>query len=346
MKLPALTLTLILSLAGPGLAQDQRAHFNDIRAQEQNDPAAAFAAMTRLAESGYAPALDRMGYYFRTGIGSQENLRTARHWYEQAVAAGHPWSTASLARVEIKLGHGEAALKLLQAAEREGLPGTQRLLATAHVDRQLGKASDLILGRKMLESLAAQGDKNAARDLVVRSNWGRLTGQVSAAAIGTVVQVGLEGDARSAEAALVYLSRVSDKREASLQTRAALADVQGVRDRVLSVERIRLAAEQTPRQFWTKVEAILSDTETPNYARAATTAFWINKNSWVRVLQKELGSLGYYHGSVNARMTARTIRAQNQFCRDREIWNICASGPLRGPTVRAVASEIAALKEG
>ena len=39
--------------------------------------------------------------------------------------------------------------------------------------------------------------------------------------------------------------------------------------------------------------------------------------------------------------TGETIRAQNRFCRDHDLWAICATGPLRGATVRAVAGAIA-----
>ncbi|WP_224826671.1 hypothetical protein [Cognatishimia sp. MH4019] len=341
MKYAVIATVLMLALAGPGIAQDHRALFKDIGGQEQSDPKASFDAMLSLAESGYAPAVDRVGYYFRHGIGTEQNLETARQWYKRAVAAGHPWSTASLARVEIELDRGDAAFHLLRTAVRENRPGTHRLLATAHIDRQLGPASDPALGREILENLAIEGDRNAARDLAVRINWGRLSGRVSDAALAQIVQAGREGDVRFAEVALVYLSRQNDKSAATIEARAHLANIPGMRDRVLSVERIRLAADKEPRHFWSRVEEVLAETETENYARAASTAFWINKNAWVRVLQKELRGLGYYTGKINGRMTHATIRAQNRFCKDAEIWSICATGPLRGPTVKAVADAIA-----
>ncbi|WP_425090847.1 hypothetical protein [Tropicimonas sp. S265A] len=336
-----LAAALVLGIAGPGFAQNHRAEFQHIRMQEQTDPRGAFDAMQALARAGYPAALARVGYYFRHGIGTNANLEQARTWYTRSVAAGHPWSAAALARVEMALDRGDRAFRLLQTAVRQNRPGAERLLATAHVDRKLGAASDPATGQLMLERLAASGDIRAAYDLAARSNWGRLNGPVPDTALAQVVRAGLEGDARFAEVALVYLSRHGDKSAATLATRARLANIPGMRPTVRSVERIRLAAEAEPAKFWTRVEEIMAETEVDGYARAARTAFWINKNAWVRVLQKDLRRLGYYDGTVNGLMTARTIRAQNRFCRDTGIGDICSAGPLRGPTVRAVAEAIA-----
>lgn len=345
MKLIVCALVLFLGITDISHAQDQRAQVKTIIAQERSSPGAAFDAMMQLAGRGYAPALDRVGYYFRHGIGTQQDLERAGHWYAQAVAAGHLWSSASLARVHIALEQGDAAYELLQTAVAENRPGTRRLLATAHIDQQLGAASNPDLGRHMLEAMAEHGNSKAARDLVARINWGRLPTPASDIAVSLIVQSGLEGEVKFAETALTYLSRSGKKRADVIETRALLVDTPGLRDQIASVERIRLAADQTPRQFWTKVEQVLADTYPENYARAASTAFWINKNSWVRVLQKELRNLGYYTGAAHGRMTTRTIRAQNRFCKDADIWHICAKGPLRGPSVRAVANAIANRKK-
>ncbi|MEP5154659.1 SEL1-like repeat protein [Planktotalea sp.] len=340
MKSLLLTLAMTLCLANASFAQDHRARFNTIKALEQTETFTGFVDMQSLADEGYAPAMDRLGYYFRQGLNVEQDLVQAMDWYEKAVQAGHPWSTASLARVQIDLNRTEEALALLQEGVRENRPGTHRLLATSHIDRHFGSASDPELGREILADLAQSGDKNAARELVVRVNWGRINASVPDAIVEQVVQAGLDGDERFAEVALVYLSRQNAKSKTALATRAKLADIPGIRDRIRSAEQVRLAAELHPGHFWSHVEDVLSETDDENYAKVASTAFWINKNSWVRVLQKELRTLGYYNGRINGRMTQRTIRAQNRFCRESGIWNICATGPLRGPTVRAVAAEI------
>ncbi|MEP2260733.1 MAG: hypothetical protein ABJQ70_06130 [Roseobacter sp.] len=112
-----------------------------------------------------------MGYFVRTGTGTEESLGTARHWYARAITAG-PMSMASLAIAEIKLGHGDVALKLLQDAVREELPGTERLLAMANIDRQLGEAPGPTLGRKVIERLVANGDRNAVGFWLFAATWG------------------------------------------------------------------------------------------------------------------------------------------------------------------------------
>ena len=339
-----LAVALLLSLVVCTQAQTQRAAFNEIRGKEHTAPDVAFDEMMSLAEAGYAPAFDRVGYYLRHGIGTKQNLSEARQWYLRAVAAEHPWSFANLARLELKLGEEDKALRLLTAAAEEGRPGTERLLATSHIDRHFGAASQPQIGRNILEHLIAQGDKNAARDLALRLNWGRLKGQLPDPALTQIVQVGLEGDARFAEAALVYASRQPGKNKIDAKTRTSLASVPGVRDKVVSVDRVHLAADTDPAHFWSHVETILAETKDQNYSRVARVAISINKNARVRVLQMELRALGYYHGRSNGRVTTSTIRAQNQFCRAKGIWPQCAQGPLRAATVGAVAAEISATK--
>ncbi len=340
MKRLLLVLPVLALVAGPGHARDNRTLFQQTRAIEQADASQAYAAMLALAEQGFAPAMDRVGYYHRNGIGTRKDLHRAHHWYARAVAGGHPWSRASLARVEIDMGLGLSAFHRLRNAVRQGKPGTERLFATAHIDRKLGRASKPEAGRAMLEDLSRQGDAKAARDLILRINWKRLKGPASDHAVALVVQTGLSGDLRFAEPALVYLSSQGGVAKDVVSMRAKLVSLPGVRGRIRSPERIRLAAIQTPRDFWRQVEKVLAESEGEGFVRAASTAFWINKNAWVRVLQKELRRMGYYDGEINGLMTNQTIRAQNRFCKDKGIWADCAAGPLTGKTLRAVATEI------
>lgn len=337
MKFLPMLLLVFAIVAGAGHANDARALFQQTRATEKTDADQAYRAMLALAQQGFVPAMDRVGYYHRNGIGTQKDLHRAHHWYARAVAGGHPWSTASLARVEIDLGLGLAAYHRLRVAVRTGIPGTARLYATAHIDRKLGHLSDPEAGRAMLEKLSKQGDVKSARDLLLRINWKRLDGRAPYHVVTQVVNAGLSGDARFAEPALIYLSGQGGSASDVISLRAELVDLPGVRDRIRAPELVRLAAIQTPETFWTKVEEVLAQSEGEGFVRAASTAFWINKNAWVRVLQKELRQLGYYKGKISGLMTKRTIIAQNKFCKDKGIWTNCASGPLTGATLRAVA---------
>ncbi|MEX0309813.1 MAG: tetratricopeptide repeat protein [Tateyamaria sp.] len=333
-----------LLVATSAQANDFRSQFKAIQAQEQSDPRAAVAAMRALADAGFAPAANRVGYYFRHGLGTEQDLVTARHWYQRAVSGGHPWAFASLARVELALGHADAALDLLQQAAEAQRPGAARVLGTAHIDGVFGAASDPALGRRILIELERAGDAHAARDLIMRHNWSRLQGPAPDAVVARVVNLGLEGDARFAEAALVYLTRQPDNRAQVIAQRDALLAVPGIQRKTVLIERVRFAADTRAHRFWLEVEQVLQDAEAEHYARVASAAFWIKKNAWIRVLQKELRALGYYSGRINAQMTTRTIRAQNRFCRDTGIWDVCATGPLRGATVKAVATAIGSVR--
>ncbi|MBY5931713.1 hypothetical protein KUV51_01775 [Tateyamaria omphalii] len=344
MKTVVFAVLVMVGLAVPVLAENARTQFNDLKYLEQVDPSAAYAGMLEMARGDYTPAKDRVAFYLRNGLGTDKDLASARRWYKQAVADEHPWSFANLARVEIELGQGDAALAVLQAAVQEDRPGTRLLLGTGHIDGHFGVASDPELGRNILTGMAEQGDAKAAHDLIARINWKRLPGPASDTVVALVEETGLAGDARHAEAALIYLSGLEDQSEATLARRAVLADVSGIREQVLAPERIRLAAAMQPAQFPSLMEEVLGETGPETYARAASTAFWIDQNAWVRVLQMELREKGYYAGRINGRMTTRTIRAQARFCRDVGIWDVCATGPLRGPTVRAVADAIAQQK--
>lgn len=335
-----------LLLLSSGLQADSpRARFVAIQAQEAHNAEAAFGAMVALADAGFAPAASRVGYYYRHGVGTQSDLTMARRWYQRATAEGHPWAFASLARVELALGQADAALQLLQDAARDRRPNAARLLGTAHIDRAFGTASDPALGHRILKTLAREGDANAARDLVLRHNWARLQGQIPDPIVIQLVQIGLAGDAKFAEAALVYLSRQGGGHRSVLEQRRALMQVPGIRHRTLQTERVKLAAAIQPGRFWIATETILQGTDPAHYAHVARHAFWINKNAWVRVLQKELHALGYYSGRIDAKMTAPTIRAQNRFCREMDIWKTCATGPLRGKTVYAVADALASVRD-
>ena len=137
-----LALPILALCTGVAQANNQRTLFKTTRASEQTDAVAAFMAMVTLAEQGFAPAMDRVGYYHRHGVGTQKNLHKAHHWYARAVAGGHRWSTASLARVEFDLGLAFAAYHRLKIAIRDGKLGVNRLYATAHIDGKFGPSSN------------------------------------------------------------------------------------------------------------------------------------------------------------------------------------------------------------
>jgi len=59
-------------------------------------------------------------------------------------------------------------------------------------------------------------------------------------------------------------------------------------------------------------------------------------NGYVEVLQEMLAERGYYRGPVDAQLTAATIAAINDFCRDEGLQDFCKHGPLSSAGSRAI----------
>ena len=226
-----LVLALTLGWACGAGANPDRVHYKAIRATEQVQPERAFVDMLELAQGGFAPAMNRVGFYYRQGLGTAANLDKAGTWYRRAIVAGHPWSSAALARVEMARGDGAAALAVLETATVAGHPGAERLLATAHIDRALGGASDPVMGQAMLIALFDEGDALAARELLQRHNWKRLHGHARQDVVRQVVERGLAGDPRDAGAALTYLTQEANHSDETIRIRARLLAVPGLRTR-------------------------------------------------------------------------------------------------------------------
>lgn len=81
------------------------------------------------------------------------------------------------------------------------------------------------------------------------------------------------------------------------------------------------------------------------YARALSVAARINRNAYVRIVQKELRAQGYAVGRSSPYMNRPLIRAINRFCRDTGIVDDCRMGPLKSVTIKAVAGKLAELRQ-
>lgn len=308
---------------------------------EEASPHEAFDAMLKLAKGGHSKAQDRIGYYYRNGIGRDVDLTAARDWYQRAVDNGRAYSLTSLARIEISLGNEDAAFDLLNEAVELNMPGAQRLLAFSHIDRKLGDRSDPEVGLETLMPMVLSRDEKAAIPLLLRYNWRRLPDPAPEALIELVEDIALAGDPKAAEAALWYLTRVEPDKVAR---RSALFAVPNQRPSRHRSEEIELARDLVPSHFWLEAERVLSEAEPEAFQRAAITTFRINKNAFIRVVQKELSSLGYTAGRPDGIAGSRTISAINRFCRDHGISEACAHGPAKSITARALAAQLALLR--
>ncbi|KUF11831.1 tetratricopeptide repeat protein [Pseudoponticoccus marisrubri] len=328
---------------GPLEREERTALFEALEAMAETDPGAAFGLMTRFAATGDTKAQQELGTYYRQGIGTETDLQAAREWYQRAIEGGRPYALAPMARVEAALGNGAAALGLVNRAIDAGMPGAERQLGFAHVDRQLGVASDPARGREILMALIDDGDGRAARPLLLRYTWNRLPLPAPDRLVAQVEADGLAGDGPSAEAALVYLTKAERR---AVSRRQALIEVPGIRDRILASERMWLAADIQPRRFYLAADEIIATTPSEHFPRAALTANRVTPNAYVRILQRELRGLGYYRGSLNGRLTRSTIAAHNRFCRDAGIIAQCREGPRKSATIRAVTEALAERRPG
>ncbi|MEL6522343.1 MAG: hypothetical protein AAFQ66_15355 [Pseudomonadota bacterium] len=319
---------------------DWRQQFDSIEALQEADPTEAFAQMEVLANAGFPKAQDRMGYYYRFGVGTPRDLSQAKHWYEKAVAGARDYALGPLARVEAELGNGDAAYKYLVRGVAKNMPGTVRQMGFAHIDRTLGQFSDPSTGLTMLEDLAAAGDIKVARPLLSRYNWRRLPFPAPIAIVEEVEAAGLAGSSRDAETALTYLTLLSDKSPEVTARRAALLQVPGIRGRFKSSEEIILSHDTNSADFRDNAAKILSETDPPDYARAAFTVHQLDNNAFLMILQTELTKRGYNSGPSDGLLGAKTIKAITHFCIDHEILDVCKHGPRKSAAVKAIAAKI------
>ncbi|MGP6088793.1 hypothetical protein [Antarctobacter jejuensis] len=325
---------------------DQRdAGFQAIMALSGTAPDQALTQMIALAETGDPKAQQQVGTFYRQGTGTSVDLPLAKLWYERAVAGGRDYALAPLARTEAALGNGEAAYALLHSAIEKGMPGAERQLGFAHIDKQLGRRSDPSRGLNILMGLIDGGDRVAARPLLLRYTWNRLPLPAPTRLVQMVEADGLAGDGPSAEAALVYLTKAERFTRGSLDRRQALIAVEGIRESILASERMLLAADTLPTQFFREADRIIATTPREEFPRAALTAYRISPNAYVRILQRELRAQGYYRGRVNGWLTSSTIAAHQRFCRDQGILDQCREGPRKTDTIRAVTEALAAQPE-
>lgn len=312
-------------------------------APSKSDCVSEFEAAYARAQSGDAKAQDDLARYFRFGIGTKTDLLAAKDWYMRAASGGRGFSLLSLARVNLALGDGEAAYENLQAAIEQDVPNAGRQLAFAHIDRKLGVHSDPDIALPILLQMARAGDPKASVPLLSRYNWKRLPSPAPEELVASVEQFGLSGDAKAAEAALLYISQHAEITQSSLMRRKALLGVPGLRATIKSAQEVLLVRDLNPGKFWLETERILMAAPSEGFARAALTTYQINKNAFYRVLQIRLAENGYQPGPVDGLLGRRTITALNRFCRDNDIEEICTTGPQRYSTVKVVANRLAEL---
>ena len=335
--------TMCLQVSSASAAQTEKQQFAQAMELHQSDPGAAILVLTSLGDAGYARALDRLGYFYFTGNGVEQDLGLAVQYYEQAVTEGQVKSLVSLGKVYLKLGDYDKAEAAFQRATADGILRADVTRAWAHATGRFGPQSDTNGGFARLSVLAGEG--NAAAELSLLSALSSTPRREldAGAVLQRVEQRAADGEAKAAETLLRYY-RLRKHPNGTPEIRAQLLETEGVRPKVSIEEALYLALETNPASFWTASEELVRAAPSDAFARSFVVAARINKNAYVRIVQRELSALGYKTGRRSPYLNAPLIRSINQFCRDQGIAKDCAQGPLKSATIKALAAKLAEVR--
>lgn len=305
----------------------------------KSDPAAAFQIMKGLANTGHARAQDKLAYYYLRGIGTAINVKNAEVWYQTAIKNGRKSSLTSYAKLLLKQNAFDEALSQLTLATRTDVRGAATLLAVSHHDESFGPLSKQAQGTADLTKLAQTGDVRAIQYILIRLARGNKFDLDSQRLMQDALLIARDPTnryhAKTAEALLAYLRQSHGREQRAL--RAKLVRTPDLRGKIWAAESLYLAVETNPTSFWGASEKIVKSTNSNDYARALYLTSRLNKNAYVRILQKELRVLGYKPGRASGYLTSSTIRAVTKLCKDIGISNICRLGPLKSGSIKEIA---------
>ncbi|WP_147113975.1 tetratricopeptide repeat protein [Tateyamaria sp. syn59] len=331
------------ALAGTGAEPSHKELYAAVMLSVGAAPKEAFADLRALSDAGYARATDRLAYFHLKGIGTDADAEAAIALYQQAVEMGRNKSLVSLGKAHLSVGAFAEARETFERAAATGSDRATATLAWAHATGQLGAQSQRRDGWDTLNSLAKTDARHA--QLLLLDALRREVRQSGDAdwLIEQLVKRAANDDPKAAEVLLQYFWRHKNP-SGTLELRQRLLSVPGIRAKVFNEEQLRLAhLTQAPR-FWTVSEEMVGGLPSDQFAGAMVVTFKLNKNAYVRILQKELRHLGYSVGRKSPYMNGPLIRATRAFCKDRRIGGECRYGPLKSTTVKAVSRELARIR--
>lgn len=308
-----------------------------------SDASLTMSQLVPLCSEGYGRACNKAGYLTQKGTGAKRDLSQAKTYYLIAIEAGHLKSFISLGKLHLEIGENAEAIEAFEQAADAGLVKGTAILAWAHAAKRLGRLSDPESGWNTLKQLAQTGQRDAEILLLdVVSRTKNKTADIDA--IVKAVHVRWRNDDAKAAEALSRYFRIIGHRRGTLAVRSALLETHGLRDKVRIEEGLYLAAAQHPGNFWSLSEKMVRSAPKAMFSRALVVSAKIDKNAYVRIIQKELGALGYPVGRPSPYMNRPLIRSINAFCRDHLKSHTCRYGPLKSTTIKAVAAKLAAIR--
>ncbi len=340
---------LILAvLVSPAYAESakltQKQKFAQAVSYQADAPERTVELLQELAKDGNTRAMDRLAYLTFKGLGTEQNTAKSIELYQKAITNQRTSSLVSLGKVYMSVGKPTLALKTLHQASQSGHEKADSILAWAHATGRFGDLSKGAEGFVRLRELAGADNRDAQMYLLDASARRNKTPPNISEVIARLHDRHDDGDVKAAEALLRYY-RLQNHPRGTLNTRAALLKTPDLREKIRVEEGLHLAAVLHPKKFWTLSESLVQSAPESVYARGLSVAAKINKNAYVRILQKELRQLGYKVGRNSAYMNAPLIRAVNKFCRDHKIYDECRLGPLKSRTIKAVAKKLAQVRK-
>ncbi|WP_162651276.1 sel1 repeat family protein [Lentilitoribacter sp. Alg239-R112] len=317
------------------------AHAEALRvgADVKPDPTAAFQIMMDLAKAGNARAQDKLANYYRLGVGTAVNTENAAAWYKAAIKNGRDYSRVPYARLLLKQNAFADALSQLTLATKADIRGAAALLAATHHDGSFGHLSQRDQGTDDLIKLSQAGDVVASLYLLQHLARGNKFDMDTDRLFQDALQISRDPTHRyhlkTAEVLLAYLRQTNGRK--GLSIRAELLQTPNLRGRIWVAESLYFAIETTPETFWKASEKIVISADSESYTRALFLTSRLNKNAYVRILQKELTAHGYKPGRTSGYLTSATIRAITKLCKDIGILNTCRLGPLKSSSIKEIA---------
>lgn len=336
-------ITLGAHAAGANETKPPKERYRQAMHVLDSDARGAMTDLTALCSEGYARACDRAGYLTFKGIGAAQDTGAALAFYQKAIDAGRTGSLVSMGKVLLTSGAHQKAIEALTQAAAAGHEKADATLAWAHATKRLGDLSDATLGVPVLRKMAQSKQRDAELYLLDALSRAKDKRTQVDHVLDNLQARWTDGDSKAAEALLRYYRMVGHK-NGTLELRAALLETPGLRDKIRVEEALYLSSVRKPGSFWTDSEQLVGGAPDEVFARALVVSAKINKNAYVRIVQKELRTLGYPVGRASPYMNRPLIRSINAFCRDAGQSAICRAGPLKSATIKAVASHLAEIR--
>ena len=131
---------------------------------------ASFRQLSILSQEGDSGAQGNLGYFFECGIGTERNLRLARHWYRKAAANGNSCGSYNIAILEIQSRRYTRAVPWLRKAARQGEPAALIRLAELHMSgrgtyRSIARAKTLV-AKVLASNFTSEFDREEAAQVL------------------------------------------------------------------------------------------------------------------------------------------------------------------------------------